>query len=99
MLLFQWNALRPGDAVEVHDDNDLSGPIEAGRVRIVQTGLSTGGNDIAVRLESGRLVRPRRGAVHTTATGSRDCWRCHDSTANRAADDRSRLGVPDGGRP
>lgn len=98
MLLFQWNSLRTGEAVMVHDDTNLSGPLEGGRVQFVQTGLSTGGNDIAVRLDSGRLLRPRRGAVHTTSTGSRDCWRCHTASAQRAADGRSRLGVPDRSR-
>jgi hypothetical protein len=95
MLLFQWNALRVGDHVTVHDDHNLSGPMHAGSVRIVQTAPGTSGNDVAIRLDEGRLVRPRRGAVHTTSTGSRDCWRCHMSAAHLAAHDRSRLGVPD----
>lgn len=81
MLLFQWNALRQGDTVSVHDDAHLDHPLERGTVRIVETRPS--GNDIAIQLDSGVLARPRRGAVHTIATGSVDCWRCRQLTAQR----------------
>ena len=86
MLLFQWNSLRPGDAVTIHDDTDLAAPMHDGIVSIVQTRLDPGGNDIAIRRADGMLVRPRRGAVHTTGTGMGDCWRCDLSTAKRAAE-------------
>ena len=96
MLLFQWNALRTGDAVMVHDDADPTAALHPGRVHTVESGLGTGGNDVGVRLAvGGSTIRPRRAAVHTSATGSRDCWRCHLLAAHRAAHDRTRLGVPD----
>ena len=93
MLLFQWNSLRVGDPVIVHDDAPLTHPHQEGTVRIVETRF--GANDIAVRLANGVLVRPRRGAVHSVETGSRDCWRCHMLTAGNDAATRQRLGVPD----
>lgn len=77
MLMFQWNALSVGDAVIVHDDSDLTAAPERGVVKIVQTRVQPSVNDVAIRLESGgALVTPRRGAVHSAATGSEGCWRC-----------------------
>ena len=75
MLLFEWNSLRVGDAVMVHDDADLDAAMRSGVVRIVQTGRGTG-NDVAVRLDGGAMVSPRRAAVHLASSSADDCWRC-----------------------
>jgi hypothetical protein len=76
MWKFEWNALRPGDRVVVHDDNDSGLGLDEGVVEIVETGV--GGNDVAVRLSgSPLLIRPRRLAVHLSPVDPQDaCWRC-----------------------
>jgi hypothetical protein len=97
MLLFEWNSLRVGDSVIVHDDDDLRAPLMAGRIVIVQPRPAGDGNDLSIRLSerAGGVVRPRRGAVHSTGGETRDCWRCHSVSAHAAAVVRSRLGIPD----
>ncbi len=77
MLPFQWNALRTGDRVLVHDDHAAHLDPLAGLVMIVEA-RRTGGNDVAIRVEpSGRVVRPRRHAVHLPSFGGDPaCWRC-----------------------
>jgi hypothetical protein len=73
----EWNALRPGDHVVVHDDADAELALHPGVVTIVQP--VTGSNDIAVRVtRSGDdevVVRPRRHAVHLLPIDE-PCWRC-----------------------
>ena len=77
MLLFQWNALRIGDRVLVHNDDDPAAPLAEGTVTILQTGAARQANDLAIRITGGRgVIRPRRHAVHLTAGGTADCWRC-----------------------
>jgi hypothetical protein len=81
MWKFEWNALRPGDRVVVHDDDDSGLGLDEGVVEIVETRV--GGNDVAVRLAgSSLLIRPRRLAVHLSPVDSRDaCWRCEAAAA------------------
>jgi hypothetical protein len=81
MWKFEWNALRPGDRVAVHDDNDSGLPLDEGVVELVET--RAGGNDIAVRLAgSSVLIRPRRLAVHLSPVDPQDdCWRCAAAAA------------------
>jgi hypothetical protein len=77
MLLFHWNALRIGDRVLVHDDDEPGAPLADGTVTIVQTGSARQPNDLAIRVaDRDNLIRPRRQAVHFTAGGAADCWRC-----------------------
>jgi hypothetical protein len=73
---FEWNALRPGDHVAVHDDNDRRLGLDEGVVELVETRV--GGNDVAVRLDGSTvLVRPRRVAVHLWPIDPQEaCWRC-----------------------
>lgn len=97
MLPFEWNSLRIGDSVAVHNDVDLATPLQPGSVRIVQTRPGTGVNDIAIRLDTGSMIRPRRGAVHTTPTGADQCWRCRMSDGRTAQTDRTRLPLRDRG--
>ena len=85
MLRFEWDALKPGDAVLVHNDDDPELALAAGSVVLVQ---SRGGaaNELAIRMtSSAALVRPRRPAVHMAPLDRRfECWRC-DASAARAA--------------
>jgi len=78
MLLFQWNALRKGDRVIVHDDLDPLFELRTGTVEIVQT-QQPGANEIAVRLDDpvSDIVLPRRHAVHLLPIDQAfACWRC-----------------------
>jgi hypothetical protein len=78
MLLFQWNALRIGERVQVHDDLDPLFELRAGTVELVQT-RQAGANEIAVRLEdsASAIVLPRRHAVHLLPVDrALPCWRC-----------------------
>lgn len=84
MLRFEWNALRPGDHVAVHDDADSSFALHDGVVTLVQTAPRA--NDVAVHLDhagSGpAVVRPRRMAVHLLPIDrSEPCWRCAGTSA------------------
>jgi hypothetical protein len=78
MLQFQWNALRIGDRVLVHDDDDLAAPLAHGTVTILQTGAARRPNDLGIRLTSthGGVIRPRRHAVHLAGGDTAECWRC-----------------------
>jgi hypothetical protein len=89
MLLFQWNALRVGDHVLVHDDLDPDLELRDGVVTLVDTRRG-GANDVGIRIgATGAVQRPRRHAVHLTPLDERySCWRC-DSVA--------RGGMPAGG--
>lgn len=90
MLPFQWNALRVGDRVMVHDDLDPDLALHHGVVRIVQTRQSTP-NEIGIRLDSppSVLLQPWRHAVHLMPMdrGS-SCWRCAAMSDDPIDDDR-----------
>ena len=78
MLLFQWNALRAGDRVMVHDDHDPELELHGGAVRLVQT-RQPGANEISIRLDgpASEMLRTRRQAVHLLPIGPGfPCWRC-----------------------
>ncbi|MFZ4719663.1 MAG: hypothetical protein ACOYMR_09575 [Ilumatobacteraceae bacterium] len=81
MLRFQWDALRVGDHVLVHDDSDHGLSLRDGTVRFVETSAGHP-NDIGIRLDAdGAMTRPRFHAVHLTPLDHRVvCWRC-DATA------------------
>jgi hypothetical protein len=84
---FQWNALRIGDRVAVHDDLDAGCQLSEGVVRIVGT-RSHAVNDVAIRLDNleTAVQRPRRHAVHLRPLNDRPpCWRCEASAAQSAA--------------
>lgn len=87
MLLFQWNALRVGDRVMVHDDHDPELELHEGAVRLVQT-RQRGANEIGIRLDdpASEMLRPRRHAVHLLPIDPGfPCWRC-DAIAASPAD-------------
>ena len=80
MLRLQWNALRVGDRVLVHDVDDASLALTAGVVTAVHAGR--GSNEVAIRLAGhgharSRVVSPHRLAVHMDPQGRDEgCWRC-----------------------
>jgi hypothetical protein len=93
MLKFQWNALRRGDTVFVHDPSDADLGLRAGVVTLIDVGQR--GHDVGIRLTTGTLtgtvVRPGRFAVHLAAVNDDDCWRCSDNQPPRPD-----IGVPPG---
>jgi hypothetical protein len=88
---FQWNALRVGDRVAVHDDLDARFELSEGVVHIVGT-RSHAVNDVAIRLDNGETAtqHPRRHAVHLLPLDDRPpCWRCEASAARSALGDQA----------
>jgi hypothetical protein len=88
MIRLQWNGLRVGHHVLVHDERDHDMPLVPGTVELVQT--AAGSNDLAIRISSAdgstTLVHPRRLAVHlTTLDPHEDCWLCTIDAAATAA--------------
>ena len=85
MLKFQWDGLRRGDTVFVHDASDADLGLRAGVVTLVDVRPS--GHDVGIRLTAGTatgpVVRPGRFAVHLAAMDDDDCWRCSDNRPQR----------------
>lgn len=97
MIRRQWNALRVGHHVLVHDEGDAGQPLLRGRVTAVQT--APGSNDIAIRVPStrgsSRVIHPNRLAVHLDEfEPEARCWRC-DARADEALRPRQKAAVPD----
>jgi hypothetical protein len=84
MLRFQWDSLRRGDHVLVHDVTTPDLRLRPGIVVLVDT---TGPRrDVAVRYTAGanteRVVRPNRLATHVDPLAdAAACWRCTEATA------------------
>jgi hypothetical protein len=81
MLRLEWNALRVGDAVLVHDPSDTEFPLLAGTVVMLTTKRSKRDvNGVGVRVNTGgdrRVVWPSYLAAHHDPTDpAEDCWRC-----------------------
>ncbi|HEY3484930.1 MAG TPA: hypothetical protein VGK49_06065 [Ilumatobacteraceae bacterium] len=86
MLVFQWNALRVGDQVRIHDDQAPDLPLRPGVVALVQT-YPHEANIVGIRLDGDPtvVVHPRRHAVHLGRGDAHDeCWRC-EATSGVAA--------------
>jgi hypothetical protein len=85
VLKFQWDALRRGDTVFVHNARDADLRLRAGLVTLVDVRPS--GHDLGIRLttftRTGPVVRPGRFAVHLAAMDDHDCWRCSDNRPQR----------------
>jgi hypothetical protein len=82
MLRFQWNALRRGDRVLVHDAREVDLGVRAGIVALVDVRIS--GHDVGISLTTdtatARVVWPGRFAVHLDPIADADdCWRCNDN--------------------
>jgi hypothetical protein len=80
MTRSEWNGLRWGDVVFVHDPSVTPGPAGRGTVQFV-TMRGRRGNEVGIRLDDGeqQVVWPTWLAVHrdlTDAVGT--CWRCDD---------------------
>ena len=73
MLKFQWDGLRRGDTVFVHEARDADLGLRAGFVTLVDVRPS--GHDVGIRLTTstgtgtGPIVRPGRFAVLTSRPG------------------------------
>ncbi len=79
MNRLEWDALRIGDHVLVHDETGASTPLAPGRVTQVQPGQRA--NVVAIRIkapgEQARIVQPRRLMVHLDSGEVVErCWRC-----------------------
>lgn len=86
MRIFEWNSLRVGDHVLVHDDLDPALQLSDGVVTVVETRQRLA-NDVGIRVgpRGASVRRPRRHAVHLAPVDRReDCWRC-DATAGAPA--------------
>jgi len=87
MLRFDWNALRPGDHVLVHDDGDITLALHDGVVAMIDDGPES--NDVGIRLDApsgeSMIVHPRRRAVHPAVIDHREpCWRCDANAPQHA---------------
>jgi hypothetical protein len=98
MTRLEWNALRVGAKVFVHDPADLGMPLLPGTVAIVETTRRSNdvGVSVADKAHRARVVRPNRLAVHSDPMdSSEECWRCAAivsvGTQERAA---VRVGAP-----
>jgi hypothetical protein len=84
MLRLQWNALRTGHKVFLHDQRDVEMRLLPGVVAMVQTQERS--NDVGIRLtpngERRGVLRPPRLTVHLVPLDpTEDCWRCDAVTA------------------
>ena len=79
MNRLEWNELRVGDRVLVHDESDARAPLLPGRV--TEVAEAPGSNDVAIRVPASRgksqIVRPPRLSVHLDDLDPESrCWRC-----------------------
>ena len=86
MHTFEWNALRVGDAVTVHDPGSPELELVPGVVSMFNS--SDGSHSVGIRITRADgetlVVCPPRQAVHLPASGLEgSCWRC--STLRPAA--------------
>ena len=91
MLKFQWNALRDGHRVNLHDPASRDLTLVPGTVVMIESHRARGGvNGVGIRVEdddgTSRVVRPSFLAVHLEPDDSTaPCWRCEEITAARPA--------------
>lgn len=79
MLRFEWNALRTGDHVRVHDPRTWRMTLTDGVVATVET--HKGANGVGIRIGDGSgqkaVLWPSRLAVHHESPDPTEvCWRC-----------------------
>lgn len=79
MIRLEWNALRVGQHVLVHDEVDAASPLVPGRVTEVEP--AAGFNIVTIRVsppgERARIVQPTRLAVHLdSGEPAETCRRC-----------------------
>lgn len=82
MLRFEWNALRVGHRVVVHDQMGSEFPLVPGTVAMLETKRGKGSaNGVGIRVAAdgggSRVVWPSYlAAHHDPPDPSEDCWRC-----------------------
>jgi hypothetical protein len=79
VIRIEWNSLRVGHHVLVHDDTEHDMPLVAGQVTMLKTAPRS--NEVTIRIspvgEASRIVHPPRLAVHLDGFDRpQDCWRC-----------------------
>ena len=84
MLRFQWDSLRRGDHILVHDAARPDLGLRSADVVMVDT--TRRGHDLAVRYtdggDAGLVVRPGRFASHfDPVSDEAACWRCEELLA------------------
>ena len=83
MLKFQWDALRRGDTVFVHDASEDDLGLRAGVVTLVDVRPS--GNDLGIAhpgTRPGPSFDPDS-SPSTSLPDDHDCWRCSDNRPQR----------------
>ena len=85
MLKYEWNGLRPGDRVLVHEAGPAEYALTPGVVAHVEP--HRGGNRVSVRVDTNRgqdILWPSSLVVHGDPPDpSQPCWRCQE-VAERA---------------
>jgi hypothetical protein len=79
MVKLEWNALRVGDKVVVHDSSDPAMQLVPGTVALVETARRSNEVGIRVVAAGGRsiVLWPSRLAIHADPLDpGEDCWRC-----------------------
>ena len=77
MLKFQWNSLRIGDQVLVHDSRDAELPLARGVVIMVDSQRSINRVGIRITGTSRQILWPSYLAVHLEPHDRAElCWRC-----------------------
>jgi hypothetical protein len=93
MLVLEWNALREGDHVLVHDDTNRGFPLHEAVVVVAGMGRNNVTVRVAGRGAEAGLVRPRRLAVHLMPLAPMEpCWRCDVGSAGQDAARADRAG-------
>ncbi len=87
MIRLQWNGLRVGHHVLVHDETERGMPLVPGRVTMIKSasGIESGSNDVSILISppgrASKVVSPRRLAVHLDELDPAErCWRCENDT-------------------
>jgi hypothetical protein len=83
VLRFEWNALRTGDRVLVHDRASTDLALSPGVVTTTDAHRGAhGANGVGIRVAGGPIVRPSHMAVHRDPRDvAEPCWRCDTALA------------------
>ena len=95
MLRLEWNSLREGDRVLVHDADDPELRLLAGVVAGVLN--TSGSNEVSIKVTSSvgmRVIQPQRLSVHHDPVDfDGQCWRCAGPQSATRAVPRPRRGA------
>jgi len=97
VLTFEWNALRTGDHVLVHDPRSADMTLTAGVVANVDT--HKGANGVGIRVGANNsetaVLWPSHMAVHhDPGHPTEACWRCDELDGTRHTAPRRMPGLP-----